>query len=325
MLVHLGLLSLLVPTPPLPRAGAGGIKAAAPREGKYVLGLNQYSHDAGCALLSLDGSVAVVVPKERVSRVKCDGGSVASAVEAALSHAGASASDLALVVANNHHFRISEFENALPWRVALGLQPNDSLHPLNLLPGVPKLELSHHLAHAWSVVASAPFSEGLIVIMDGMGEAADAAALADVTGDEAYFHDARVPADAELGFQQVPAALSPHLRYREAESVYMLRREPVSGAPRGADSGVSISGEAISGEAVSGAQRGAISGGALSGGTVLGAPRLTRVFKRWVPHRSPPELYNHGFESMESLGALYSRCEGYLFPFILCASRLRAP
>jgi hypothetical protein len=270
MLVHLGLLTLLVPTPPPARARAGGIQSAAPGDaavGKYVIGLNQYSHDAGCALLSLDGSVAVVVPKERVSRVKCDGGGVASAVEAALSHAGASVSDLALVVANNHHFRVSEFEEALPWRVGLGLQPADSLDPLNLLPGVPKLELSHHLAHAWSVVASAPFNEGLIVIMDGMGEAADAAALADTNADQAYTHDARVPADAEFGFEQIPALLSPHLRYREAESAYMLRREPISGAPR-----------------------------------------LTRVFKRWVPHRSPPELYNHGFESMESLGALYSRC-----------------
>ena len=31
---------------------------------------------------------------------------------------------------------------------------------------------------------------------------------------------------------------------------------------------------------------------------------LKRVYKRWQEHRSPSELYNHGFENMESLGAV---------------------
>eukprot|EP01035_Chromulina_nebulosa_P027308 gene27308-35887_t len=34
---------------------------------------------------------------------------------------------------------------------------------------------------------------------------------------------------------------------------------------------------------------------------------LKPVFKRWSRERSPPELYNHGFENMESIGAVYSR------------------
>ena len=42
-------------------------------------------------------------------------------------------------------------------------------------------------------------------------------------------------------------------------------------------------------------------------------PRMRRVCKRWVPHRSPPELYNHGFENLESLGALYSRVSSHVF------------
>ena len=238
-----------------------------PLAGAFVLGLNQYSHDAGAALLSLDGREAFVVPKERLSRLKCDGGGVGSAVAAVLADAHAKPADIALVVANNHHFRLDEFESALPWRVALGLQPDDCLDPLNLLPGIEKRELSHHLAHAWSVIASAPFNEGLIVIMDGMGEAADAVAIADLSADEAYVHDSCVPSDDEFGFEQIPSTLAKHLRYREAESVYMLRRDATTGDPQ-----------------------------------------LTKIFKRWVAHLSPPELYNHGFESMESLGALYSRC-----------------
>ena len=53
----------------------------------------------------------------------------------------------------------------------------------NLLPGVPKHELSHHLAHAWSVVAQAPFERGLVVVMDGMGETYDAMAEAAVSAE----------------------------------------------------------------------------------------------------------------------------------------------
>jgi hypothetical protein len=30
--------------------------------------------------------------------------------------------------------------------------------------------------------------------------------------------------------------------------------------------------------------------------------KLIPVFKRWCRERSPPELYNHGFENMDSLG-----------------------
>ena len=40
---------------------------------------------------------------------------------------------------------------------------------------------------------------------------------------------------------------------------------------------------------------------------------MRRVFKRWVPMRSPPELYNHGFENLESLGGLYSRVSSHIF------------
>ena len=32
---------------------------------------------------------------------------------------------------------------------------------------------------------------------------------------------------------------------------------------------------------------------------------LKPVFKRWIRERSPSELYNHGFENMDSMGAIY--------------------
>ena len=77
--------------------------------------------------------------------------------------------DLGLVVANNHLFRIDAFERTLPWAQALNQYQPSYLEEHNLLSAVPKLELSHHLAHAWSVLHDAPFREGLLVVMDGMG------------------------------------------------------------------------------------------------------------------------------------------------------------
>jgi hypothetical protein len=45
------------------------------------------------------------------------------------------------------------------------------------------------------------------------------------------------------------------------------------------------------------------------------AGRLTLkpLWKRWTRERSPPELYNHGFENMESVGAVYSRLSSHIF------------
>jgi len=39
----------------------------------------------------------------------------------------------------------------------------------------------------------------------------------------------------------------------------------------------------------------------------------TPVFKRWTAEVSPPELANHGFGDMDSLGAMYSRVSSHVF------------
>ncbi len=233
---------------------------------KWVLGLNQYTHDAGACLISLDGTRTVIVPKERVTRVKHDGGDCAAATEHALAAVGASLDDVICVCANNHHFRIAPFERRAPFATALGTYPDTTLSPYNLLPNVPKHELSHHLAHAWSVLTQAPFDEGLIVVMDGMGELREEMDKALAACESGYVHDEQLGADEAVGFQQVPVLLAPQTSYREAETVYSFQ------------------------------------------GT-----ELRRVFKRWQPQRSPPTLYNHGFENMESLGAVYSRVSSHVF------------
>jgi len=212
---------------------------------RFVLGLNQYSHDAGAVLLSTDGEVSIAVAKERVSRRKHDAGDVASSVQHALESVGASLEDVVAVAANNHHHRVLPFEARLPWTVPLGLHPATALSPYNLLPGVPKHEVSHHLAHAWSVIAQAPFESGLIMVADGMGEARASMERGQEEGDATYAHDLQLPADPD--FVELPLRREPGVGYREAETAYRFSR-----------------------------------GGA--------GPELSRVFKRWVPQRSPPEL-----------------------------------
>ena len=175
---------------------------------RWVVGMNQYSHDAGVCLLSLDGEDAVIVPKERVTRVKHDGGDCALAMETALEAVGASLDDVVVACANNHHFRIAPFEARAPWTTQLGIYPESTLSPYNLLPGTPKHEVSHHLAHAWSVLTHAPFDEGLIVVMDGMGETRHAMERGTASGDARYTHDAQL-AESEAGFQQVLVTLAP--------------------------------------------------------------------------------------------------------------------
>jgi hypothetical protein len=234
-----------------------------------IVGLNKYSHDAACCVIEAStGRIVFSQSKERISRRKHDGGSTGSILRYALESISASVEDVAVVVANNHHFRIKPYERRAPFAAALGYIPADVLEHENLVSGTLQLELSHHLAHAYSVASTCPFEEGLILCMDGMGESYRSMAedLAEGVGDS-YLSDLRLlrslrDEDIEL-FSGVPRNLIPGAGYREAESAYLLKRSGV-------------------GE----------------------ARRLVPVFKRWCRERSPPELYNHGFENMDSLGIL---------------------
>jgi hypothetical protein len=127
------------------------------------------------------------------------------------------------------------------------------------------MELSHHLAHAWS---AAPFSgsdESLVLVMDGMGEHLRAMTGGDGAADDpAYAHDLKAAGPV----RDAAAALAERAGggHREAESAYLF-----------------------------------------SGG------KPTPVFKRWTAEVSPPELANHGFGDMDSLGAMYSRVSSHVF------------
>lgn len=168
-----------------------------------ILGLNKYSHDSAvCIISAKDGRCLFAGEKERLTRSKHDGGDTAGLVSHALESIGAEIEDVQLVVSNNHHHRVAPFEKRIPWAVAMGTYPESYAADMNLLPGSAHAELSHHLAHAWSAAALAPFDSGLIVVMDGMGEAQGAMAKAEAAAtspsDDIHDHGDKSNGDGEV-------------------------------------------------------------------------------------------------------------------------------
>ncbi len=250
---------------PLSTTSRLGTRLQLQAKSDLIVGLNKYSHDAAVCIIDGDnGEIVFAQAKERISGKKHDGGSCASIVEYGLRSIGASIEDVIIVVSNNHHYRVLPFERRLPFSNAINYTPNDYMSVNNLLPNAKHYELSHHLAHAWSAIGTAPFRSGLVLVMDGMGEqygamAEDMADIEENSGD--YMHDLKLlRAFGGEGFMGQPTSLFPGSSYREGETAY-----------------------------------------------IFDSTSIKPIFKRWCRERSPSELYNHGFENMESLGSVYSR------------------
>lgn len=208
-----------------------------------MLGLNQYSHDASVAIMHAStGEILFALSKERLSRRKHDGGDVALLIKHAVEsvatrfnmHIEEILKGVRLVVANNHHFRIAPFEKRLPLLRSLNYVQGDELSPWNLIGregGIVdgedrKVELSHHLAHVYSAVCTAPFDEGIAVVMDGMGDALDDWLTS--KDDQRYFCELNhgICDDTER-FREFPTDIRERegVSFREAESAYVFRRE----------------------------------------------------------------------------------------------------
>ena len=120
----------------------------------YVLG-TAVSHDGSACLLK-DGHIAVAIEKERITRIKHDGGNDVDAIEYCLNAEGIRFDDLALVVQNDN---FGMFEAGSDWFDGPRLSS----------PKVPVLSISHHLAHAFSAVGLSPFDESAVLVVDGCG------------------------------------------------------------------------------------------------------------------------------------------------------------
>lgn len=196
-----------------------GSRALAPRR-PVALGLVKYAHNACCCVVdAATGALLFAGEKERLTRVKNDGGCVGDLVRHALQACDATMEDVVSVVANDHHRSVEATEAALLRARALGLtsailDPSEVADPANLWPH--QREMSHHRAHALGAVATfGPAECGLVVCMDGMGDCARRFRGADA----AHIRDdldkcVHVLNDEIVAFADVPDSA------RECETVY---------------------------------------------------------------------------------------------------------
>lgn len=124
----------------------------------YVLGTG-LSHN-GSAVLLKNGRVCVGIEKERISRKKHDGGNDSLAIQYCLDAEGIALSDVALVV-QCANFDIPDRNQFRGERIfATATDPKI-------------VNISHHLAHAYSAVGTSPFSECAVIVIDGCGSPLD--------------------------------------------------------------------------------------------------------------------------------------------------------
>ncbi len=169
----------------------------------YVLGLNAYDHDVSACLLR-DGVIACAIAKERITRRKHATGFHREVVDYCLRAEGITFADIDLVVRNCYILRVEDMEERLAYQdmPAFLSESERALaadDPLFRTRSDKVVSVSHHLAHAYSAFAVAPFEEGAVMIVDGVGSYA-----ADVT--EPY-----------------PGAAAVNPLARESESYYRFR------------------------------------------------------------------------------------------------------
>lgn len=120
----------------------------------YVLGTG-LSHD-GSAVLLKDGIVCVAIEKERITRVKHDGGNDTATIQYCLEAENITLDDVSLVV---------QSEN-------FSIPPRDQFKGKRLFSEKSNPEIisiSHHLAHAYSAIGTSPFTECAVMVIDGCG------------------------------------------------------------------------------------------------------------------------------------------------------------
>ncbi|WP_445455602.1 carbamoyltransferase family protein [Flavobacterium sp. HNIBRBA15423] len=120
----------------------------------YILGTG-LSHN-GSAVLLKDGRVCVAIEKERLTRIKHDGGNDSVAIQYCLDAEGIQLKDIVLVV-QCENFVIPQREIFKGKRLFA-----DTLEPKIIT-------ISHHLAHAYSAVGTSPFTTCNVMVIDGCG------------------------------------------------------------------------------------------------------------------------------------------------------------
>ena len=148
-------------------------KNAMAKKHTYTLGINAYDHDVSACLLR-DGAIAFAISKERLTREKHDTGFYQGVIDYCLAAEGISLEDLDLVVRNCYVLPVEDLEvrmvsQDVPEVMDDVERVQAAKHPLFLSRSNKVLTLSHHLAHAYSAFAACPFDEGVVMVVDGVG------------------------------------------------------------------------------------------------------------------------------------------------------------
>ena len=144
-----------------------------PKQHTYVLGLNTYDHDVSACLLR-DGAIAFAISKERITREKHASGFHQEVIEYCLKAEGITLDDVDLVVRNCYILPVGEMEDRLVYQDMPGFLPFADrsvavTHPLFRSTSDKVITVSHHLAHAYSAFAVSPFKDGVVMVVDGVG------------------------------------------------------------------------------------------------------------------------------------------------------------
>ncbi len=124
----------------------------------YILGTG-LSHD-GSAVLLKDGKICVAIEKERITRIKHDGGNDTDVIQYCLDAENITIEDVSLVV-QSENFTIPSRERFKGKR----------LFTEKSTPEI--ITISHHLAHAYSAIGTSPFTECAVMVIDGCGSPLD--------------------------------------------------------------------------------------------------------------------------------------------------------
>src|SRR4029077_21076704 len=139
----------------------------------YVLGINAYDHDVSACLLR-NGAIAYAISKERITRQKHDTGFFQEVVDYCLGAEGISLDDIDLIVRNCYVLPIEDMETRLlyediPEFMDAEERAQAKKSPLFRSNSDKMVTVSHHLAHAYSAFAACPFDEGVVMVVDGVG------------------------------------------------------------------------------------------------------------------------------------------------------------
>lgn len=144
-----------------------------PKKHTYILGINAYDHDVSACLLR-DGEIAFAISKERITRQKHDTGFYQEVIDYCLGAEGITLDDVDLVVRNCYVLPVEDLEQRLAYEdvpefMDEAERKQAAASPLHLTKSDKVVTLSHHLAHAYSAFAASPFEEGVVMVVDGVG------------------------------------------------------------------------------------------------------------------------------------------------------------